>query len=172
MAAAVAVVTPKKRARFLAALAELGVVTYAAAAAGFSRRTAQRLREVDADFADAWDDALEQAADKLEQEAHRRASRGVARPLTSVKGLIYDEDGTIVTEQVYSDTLLIFLLKGMRPEKYRERFETKHSGTVNVRHVVQQIQTALDAALPDDPAVRERVADALLALDERVEGAK
>jgi hypothetical protein len=28
--------------------------------------------------------------------------------------------------QEYSDTLLIFLLKGLRPEKYRERFE--HSG--------------------------------------------
>jgi hypothetical protein len=29
-------------------------------------------------------------------------------------------------ELEYSDTLLIFLLKGIRPEKYRERFE--HSG--------------------------------------------
>ena len=30
------------------------------------------------------------------------------------------------TEHEYSDTLLIFLLKGALPEKYRERIETKH----------------------------------------------
>ena len=36
-------------------------------------------------------------------------------------------DELFVNLQEYSDTLLIFLLKGLRPEKYRERFE--HSGT-------------------------------------------
>jgi hypothetical protein len=31
-----------------------------------------------------------------------------------------------------SDTLLIFLLKGHRPEKYRERYDLKHAATVTV----------------------------------------
>ena len=31
----------------------------------------------------------------------------------------------------YSDTLLMFLLKAEKPEKYRDRREIKHSGNVN-----------------------------------------
>jgi hypothetical protein len=35
-------------------------------------------------------------------------------------------------EHEYSDTLLIFLLKGARPEKYRERADVRHSGKIDV----------------------------------------
>ncbi len=33
----------------------------------------------------------------------------------------------------YSDTLAIFLLKARRPEKYGDRAQTEHSGTLEVR---------------------------------------
>jgi hypothetical protein len=64
--------------------------------------------------------AKEMAADRLEEEAWRRAVDGVEEPVGFYRG----EPGAYVRR--YSDTLLIFLLKGLRPEKYRERYE--HSG--------------------------------------------
>ena len=50
----------------------------------------------------------------------RRAVEGVEEPVGWYKG----EAGGVVRK--YSDTLLIFLLKGRKPEMYRERYE--HSG--------------------------------------------
>jgi hypothetical protein len=32
----------------------------------------------------------------------------------------------------YSDTLTIFLLKGIRPEKYRDRADVRHSGKIDI----------------------------------------
>lgn len=91
---------PKKRA-FLAAFAVLGNVSRAAASAGIDRRTHTTWKTEDGDYADAFVDAREHGADALVEEAQRRAFVG-------------------------SDTLLIFLLKGLRPEVYRERYE--HTG--------------------------------------------
>jgi hypothetical protein len=69
--------------------------------------------------------ALEQAADLLEAEARRRAVEGVTKP-------IMYKDKVATTVQEYSDTLLIFLLKGTRPQKYRELRQTEHSGRVEL----------------------------------------
>lgn len=118
-------ITPKKRrkktweAAFLDALAESGNVSKAAAAAGVTRTTVYALRNhPDApDFAEAWEDALEEASDLLELEARRRAVEGVEEPVF-YQGL---ECGSV---RKYSDTLLIFLLKAAKPEKYRERTST------------------------------------------------
>ena len=134
--------TPKKRPprwekAFLASLAELGNVRLACEAAEIDRRTAYNRREADPEFAAVWDAALDQAADLLEEEARRRAYEGVRRykfdrgrpimvPVVGDDGLVVrDKDGNLelvpYVEHEYSDTLLIFLLKGIRPEKYRER---------------------------------------------------
>jgi hypothetical protein len=64
--------------------------------------------------------AKEMAADRLEEEAWRRAVDGVDEPVGFYRG----KPSAWVKR--YSDTLLIFLLKALRPEKYRERYE--HSG--------------------------------------------
>jgi hypothetical protein len=42
------------------------------------------------------------------------------------------EGRVATTVQEYSDTLLIFLLKGARPQKYRELRQTEHSGRVEL----------------------------------------
>ena len=63
--------------------------------------------------------AQECAADVLEAEACRRAVEGVEKPVGWYKG----EPGGYVRE--YSDILTIFLLKGLRPEKYRDRVEMR-----------------------------------------------
>jgi len=70
---------------------------------GFTRNTAYVWKREDPEFAHAWEDAIEQGCDLLEDEAKRRA-------LDS------------------SDLLLIFLLKAKRPDKYRERHEVKSVG--------------------------------------------
>lgn len=112
---------------FLAALADTGNISAAATLAGINRTTFYRRRDDDEAFAKAVSDALETACDSLELEARRRALAGVPRKKFD-KGLpIIDPDtGEQYVEREYSDTLMIFLLKGHRPEKYRE----------NVRHEV------------------------------------
>lgn len=143
--------TPKKRwpqwARaFLASLSEQGNIRLACESEGvkIDRSTAYRLRESDPAFAAAWAAALDQAADLLEEEARRRAYEGLRRvkfdrgrpimvPVVGADGLIVrDADGNAelvpYVEHEYSDTLLIFLLKGVRPEKYRQRMDAQLSG--------------------------------------------
>lgn len=141
MAAAATHLTAKKRARFLDTLAECGNVSQAAKVAATSRDSVYRLRADDAVFASAWDDALQSAADKLEQEAWRRAHDGVEEPLTCARGLITDADGNPVTVRKYSDTLLIFLLKGARPEKYREHLNvTAQATSLGITVVLEQMR--------------------------------
>lgn len=97
--------TPKKAPRpkvrewqpkFLDGLRESGTVAGACELAGIARSTAYRRREKVPSFAALWDEVLEDVADDLEQEAIRRAKEG-------------------------SVALLIFLLKGLKPDKYTER---------------------------------------------------
>ena len=139
--------TPKKAPRwaraFIAALGQSGNIRQACEAASVARSLVYELRNTDELFAAEWDQALDESADLLEQEARRRAERGVRRlkfhngspimvPMTDADGspLITTDNQPIMVpyvEHEYSDTLMIFLLKGIRPEKYRERNETKHT---------------------------------------------
>lgn len=111
--------TAKKRA-FLAAFSETCSIIRAAKCAGVDRGTHYEWLARDRDYADRFHVAKEQAADALEDEAVRRAHEGMERPIT-VAG-----EKTIIRE--YSDTLLIFLLKGIRPQKYRENVEVTGAG--------------------------------------------
>jgi hypothetical protein len=108
-------VQPKKESEFLAVLRETGGnVSRACAAIELTRARAYEWRRVDPVFALAWDEAVELGTDELEEEARRRAFAGVDEPVF-YQG---EECGAV---RKYSDTLLIFLLKGRRPDKYRER---------------------------------------------------
>lgn len=103
---------------FLAAFEETGNISRAAIVAKISRDIHYKwMREPDSDYPERFADAEEVATDSLEAEARRRALEGVDEPVGWWKG----EPGGVVKR--YSDTLLIFLLKGARPTKYRERFE-------------------------------------------------
>lgn len=66
---------------FLEALKRTGIVSRACDAVGVLTGTVYSLRKRDADFAAAWDDALEVAVDRLESEAWRRAHDGVEEPI-------------------------------------------------------------------------------------------
>ena len=117
---------------FLKALAKRGNVSEAAKAAKVNRDTANEHRKSDPAFAAGWEIALEDAADALEREAFRRAHDGVLKPVFGSGGTGV---GTVEVGRVreYSDTLLIFLLKGIRPAKYRDNFNV--TGSVAVTQV-------------------------------------
>lgn len=126
-------ISHRKKRAFLAAFAECGNVTEAADSVGIHRRTHYDWLANDPDYAAAFAEAEDEAVDRLETEARRRAVEGVRNEKSHYfKGDLVGVD----VETKYSDTLLIFLLKALRPEKYRERFETKHVGEVHHTHAV------------------------------------
>ena len=92
--------------RFIATLRDTGNVTKACLSAKVSRPTAYTERKVNETFALEWDNALEDVADELEDVARQRAVDG-------------------------SDVLLIFLLKGLKPDKYRENRRLEIAGDAN-----------------------------------------
>jgi hypothetical protein len=123
---------------FLAELSKHGVVGEAAKVAKVHRTVPAALRNVDPAFDAAWEVALEAACDRLEREVTRRGLEGWLEPVFGSGG---PGKGTIRvgTVRKFSDTLLIFKLKGERPEKYRERFENKLSGSVEVRSLADLV---------------------------------
>jgi hypothetical protein len=116
---------------FLSALRETGVVRDACEAARVDRTVPYALRKADPVFASAWDEALQDAADLLEREAVRRARVGIREPVIyqgRLQGVYINDAGETVSESTpgarlipltvtrYSDVLLMFLLKKIRPE--------------------------------------------------------
>jgi len=122
--------------RFLEALADTGSVSTAAAVAGTSRTRVYELRGVDPTFASAWQEAEDIAADRLEDEARRRALEGVPELLVSAGKLVRDDEGQPITVRRYSDNLLLALLRAHRPPR-RER---------SVRFPLPALHSAADAA--------------------------
>lgn len=99
-------------------------------------------RNVDEDFRACWDRAVERGTELLEQEAVRRAYHGVEKD-------VYYKGEVVGTEQQYSDSLLMFMLRARKPETYRDK---EHSTTVNVQTNVQANTVAAQA-------IREMIAD-------------
>lgn len=109
---------------FLAELALTGNVLLSARKANIGRATAYEHYHGNAEFKAGWDAAMDDAGDILEAEARRRATRGVTRSkVLFYRGKPIRVQGQVAKEEVteYSDTLLIFLLKGAKPDKYAER---------------------------------------------------
>ncbi len=110
---------PKKRA-YLIAYVETGNKTQAAKLAGIERTTPYTPQwKQDEAFQERLRQAKEAAADLIESEIYRRAVEGVDKPAGWYKGVA----GGVVRE--FSDVLAMFLLKGLRPETYRERVELR-----------------------------------------------
>lgn len=106
----------RKRKRFLTMVSDGYSIARAAEGAKIARQTAYNWRREDADFARAWDEAWQQGCDVLEEVAQDRA---------------VDK----------SDLLLIFLMKGRRPDRYRDN--VKHESDVRVTIDVNDARTEL-----------------------------
>jgi hypothetical protein len=107
---------------FLAALENTGSVTKAAETVNMGRSNVYQYKRSDPEFATAWEQALDIAADTLEDEARKRAFAG-------------------------SDVLLMFLLKGIRPQKWRESRATIPPAELNkmIEAELQRIAKQKDA---------------------------
>ena len=116
---------PKKEA-FIAAYAKCGNLSRAAEIAGCHRNQHYRWLE-EPGYREAFDEAHEMACDALEDEARRRAYIGVDEP-------VYQGGKLVGKVKKFSDTLLIFLMKGNRPEKYRDNVKV----TADVKQEVTQ----------------------------------
>lgn len=136
--------TEADRERFLEYLEETANVSLACKLVPVSRRHAYVWRDEDPEFAARWAAAVDRGTDALEDEAIRRAHEGVAKPVFA-KGVrsmdfILDENGDPklgpdgkpllrpAFVQEYSDTLLTFMLKARRPDKFKDRVASEVSG--------------------------------------------
>jgi len=121
----------EKKDRFLEAYAKCGIITVAAEAAGVNRQCHYAWLKEDPNYPARFADAKEAAADRIDAEIVRRGVTGVDEP---VFGTIYSEEGKPLKKDVvghirrYSDVLLIFRAKLLRPE-YRERYELEVKDT-------------------------------------------
>lgn len=97
--------TGQRKKAFLAAYREYSTITHACTAAGVGRSTVYDWQQADEDFAVAMHDARHGVRDDLVMEGVRRAKDG-------------------------SDTMLIFMLKALDPEMFRENVKVEHSGRI------------------------------------------
>lgn len=138
--------TAKKAKAFLDALADTCNVTKSCEIANIPRISAYNWRNHIPEFAAAWEEAKKVGVERLEDEATRRATEGD-------EDVRYDKDGNIIgVTRKYSDTLLIFLLKGAKPDKYRERVSSEISGPggkpiqIDDKTAAEKLQAILGAA--------------------------
>ncbi len=104
----------RRKRQFIKTLAECGVVSRAAAAAGWPASAAYSLRQSNEEFKTMWDNAMEFSTDSLELEARRRGQLGVRKP-------VYQQGRLVGHTQEYSDPLLILLLKAHRRDKFGDK---------------------------------------------------
>lgn len=115
---------------------------------GVPYSTVMGLKQRDADFEAACDEALEEACDYLEAEMRRRAFHGVDEPVVYQGSMTpifeRDADGQVVVDEEsgaprqardahgnlqwltvrkYSDSLAVFLMKGYRRRKFGDKQE-------------------------------------------------
>ena len=109
--------------KFLELLAQCGNVTIAAEGAGVSRKSIYNKINSDAVYSDRVEEAKQESIERLEHVARQRAEQS-------------------------SDVLIMFLLKSLRPEKYRD----------NYRMTMQQYPNdfVIDlSALPNNPQLSD-----------------
>jgi hypothetical protein len=126
--------TPQQRKEaFLREYSRLGTILKAAPAAGIDRKSHYLWFKADPEYAELFERAKEDYLEKLEAEADRRAVEGTLRPVF-YEG---EECGHI---REFSDVLLIFRLKSLAPEKYREnrKIDVNVSGAEDFYRDIQE----------------------------------
>jgi hypothetical protein len=111
----------KRMADAIEAYREHGTVSNACRVSGIARSTWYRWINESVEFAEQVKDAEMDAAEALEEEARRRAAEGIDEP-------VYYQGRVVGYIKRYSDNLLMFLLKGAMPDKYKERTAQEVSG--------------------------------------------
>jgi hypothetical protein len=147
---------------FLAAYKLTGDITRAAKAVPIDRGLHYRWLKISDRYVKAFQAATEEFADVLEGEAIRRANEGI------LEAVFYQGQpcGAI---RVYSDGLMQFLLRGMKPGKYSTRVSAEVSGPGGAP---VEIRNAELAALDNDElaALKQLALKVALAAGNRARG--
>jgi hypothetical protein len=118
--------------RFLDAYRKVGTIIHAAEQSAIAARTHYTWLDKDQGYVEKFEEAHKEAIERLVAEARRRALEGVQRKKFHNGAPVLDpETGEQYMEREYSDTLLIFLLKGAMPETYRDRQDVQVTGRVD-----------------------------------------
>lgn len=127
-----------RKAAFLIAYSKTGNIRAAAETIGLDRNIYHIWVGADPEFAAAAKVAHEEAMDRLEEHLFKRASGAGVRTkktYTFKDGVRALSEETI--EEGPSDTAAIFLLKGGRPEKYRERVDVNMVDDAGLRKMAE-----------------------------------
>ena len=118
---------PQTRARVIQEFLACGRIDLACQRVGVDRGCHYDWLKADPGYAAEFASARKQTADILEDEAWRRAVEGVDKP-------VYQGGELVGTVREYSDSLMTWLLRGLRPERYREHVDvTTHDGDLAAR---------------------------------------
>jgi hypothetical protein len=137
--------------RFLDELVKNGSLSLSGRLVGVGRETVLAHRKKFPEFDEQVRNALAEAGDLLEAEARRRGFDGVDEPVIHQgvpSGQWVNERGLPVshltpgavfiplTVKKYSDTLLMFMLRALKPKRFRENHKIDIEGKVKVRQSV------------------------------------
>lgn len=114
-----------KKSVFLASLRAGNTVKNAATACGVHRRTLYDWRDQDPEFRAAWEDAIKESIEELEDEVRRRA---------------------LDSSDKYSHILLMFLLKKHDPsyrENYKREVTVKHETVHEIEFSKEEVDEAI-----------------------------
>lgn len=114
---------------FLSALAIVGNPTGAARVCGVSKQAHYVWLQESEAYKAASEVAIEEAGDLLELEARDRAMRGTCEA-------VWWQGKVVGHKWVKDTTLLIFLMKGAKPDKYKERIHTEHAGKMSLEDLI------------------------------------
>ena len=139
------ILNPKKRG-FLAAYARCRLLTAAAKLAKCDISSHYDWKRTDPAYVEAFERAQAMVADLHEEEATRRA--------LGWDETHYASDGTPYTVRKQSDTLLIFRLKALKPEVYRESYKSQHQEISELlKAVLLELATVRDGQQPATPVL-------------------
>jgi len=130
---------------YLAAYSIIGSVTYSAKCADISTRTIYNWKE-DPTFMEYYERAHTAYTEYLEMEAQRRAVMGVPEA-------VYYKGEKVGEKRNYSDSLLKFLLKGNKPDKYQDsKIEIKggDNGNIQVNFGIPELNQDIDTSEVQD----------------------
>jgi len=123
-----------KQGKFLENFAKTGHFTMSCKVAGVTATTVYQYMRTSDEFKAAVEEAREYSVELMESEARRRAVEGISR-------IIYYQGMPCGREQQYSDGLLMFLLKGNAPGKYKDRAEINSNVNMTVKSLADTISS-------------------------------
>ena len=136
------------KAKFIATVVATDNLSAACRAVGISRTTLSRHLQEDPEFAQALQQARDEAADELEAIVRQRAVQGVPKRLWYKGEPVRDpETGEQAVEVEYNVARELALLKAAKPHKYRDRADINVAGSVDVNFSAAEIVERVNRAV-------------------------